>query len=1344
MANHEPAELPEHVHLSVCDLHEASYDHRIYNEDQHNFCSVPEKGFDAILFVAIGVTVTCLAPRKHYAIVMLILGALLQLLNVHVNVRELSNAFNVWIGIRPAKLFFYIFLPPLLLDSAVRIDFFIFKKVMVQVFVFAFVVVSANTVLLAVFMLYVLNLRNEGWEWTDAFLFACMIASTDALAVTAIMKDGSGPESLIVLAEGESLFNDATSIVFFDLFWPRFKDSIAGTLKHEPLLKIIGNMALDVGRLAVGGAAIGILGGFITQVLFRFLQNRSGHSPVGEVGVTVGMSYFCYYVAESVCEFSGVIAVVVYGLYGAATTQWDISPEARESRVFSGFWDVTQLLTNGLVFFYAGASATNFFYRCEEDLFDGDDADAWSTIFAWLPAVYVGIFLLRFLEIAAVTPLVGLLGARLKINEIVFIALAGLRGALALILAQELLQYEFEHDPENDFHQEKKARAQSALWVCGFVLLTLLINAPGIPFLMKLCGLEELTPTQLKYRKKADLMLEKHTEREIEIMKQQNYGIICGVNWMQVQDFLFHPEFPEQDQNVIYKAKNIIHDGAVGIQHAGLALFESLSKKAPLVPDTDGAMLERPSLDLQYKEGTQAEAPLSGTSTAVVPALGGSEVGKKAKPIISTGPSAKDLRELDAGLKVLTNEVLLVSQFGSDWQLIEQSSPLPQKFQRFMENRSHPFHHKNQRFFNSSSSYFNLIRDSALPVPEKDLADGNNGQKKVLLSHQISIFPRTASSEGSLFAETPIGVPLLNPTASDMEDDQEASRNRMLTEGRFRLLMGLKKYFEKRRTEGYLSSRGLRLLIWACDVGMEEPHDPLNLWELIETDIQSRIQIKVASKVRDYLRKTAHALKRWPRFIQFMFIPILNGISMILSYILKWELVVAIESAVECWLALGEFRSHSSELMDSAGTEAMEAEVETQQDLVWKFLLAREVEAPERFQSVQTFRAKRALLQGQIAFVDVMFDHGYLEENEHEHLTKDLSLKRASLQQKGPIRGDFEVEEFLRNMPFFTNISDEVFRNLIRCCQFSTFNDKDLIAVDESSSNAPGSQLETFSFHIVVNGLLKSEFRDQGGRSQEYHLGQGGVYGLLSALSGERPSWMGTASAELNGFGQGPCVVTVPHSVLETIHAEAKNGNRQYQQLELDLHRVAALYVVQFLQNRYLHLTTSLQCARSGEEMVEGCVKTLQGGEIGLVEELKNEGKFNDKLDKSREESMELLNEVKAGISNGDLVLIPPASSFVQEASTVLLIGTLFPEKAEGVKLEAPVLIPWMKSEGSGFVKYKSGAHGAIVVTCPATSDGGPGGSSSARAEDEGIRIGGDSMASLPPSAASMMNEFIK
>lgn len=115
--------------IDICANEEATYTHRVYDSQHHNFCTVEEKGFDAVLFVAIGVTFTCLFPRKHYAICMLLLGAALQSLNLFVNTRELSNALSLWIGITPAKTFFYIFLPPLLLDSAVRIDFFVFRKV---------------------------------------------------------------------------------------------------------------------------------------------------------------------------------------------------------------------------------------------------------------------------------------------------------------------------------------------------------------------------------------------------------------------------------------------------------------------------------------------------------------------------------------------------------------------------------------------------------------------------------------------------------------------------------------------------------------------------------------------------------------------------------------------------------------------------------------------------------------------------------------------------------------------------------------------------------------------------------------------------------------------------------------------------------------------------------------------------------------------------------------------------------------------------------------------------------------------------------------------------------------
>lgn len=81
----------------------------------------------------------------------------------------------------------YLFIEVLL---SICLPHFVGFQVLVQVLVFAFLVVAANTVVLAAFMLYGLNLKDT-WTWTDAFLFATMIASTDAVAVTAIMKEGT-------------------------------------------------------------------------------------------------------------------------------------------------------------------------------------------------------------------------------------------------------------------------------------------------------------------------------------------------------------------------------------------------------------------------------------------------------------------------------------------------------------------------------------------------------------------------------------------------------------------------------------------------------------------------------------------------------------------------------------------------------------------------------------------------------------------------------------------------------------------------------------------------------------------------------------------------------------------------------------------------------------------------------------------------------------------------------------------------------------------------------------------------------------------------------------------------
>ncbi len=67
------------------------------------------------------------------------------------------------------------------------------RQVLVQVLVFAFLVVMGCTALMVPVLLYGFDLRHAGWRWQHAALFTAMIAGTDAVAVSAIIKGGPPP-----------------------------------------------------------------------------------------------------------------------------------------------------------------------------------------------------------------------------------------------------------------------------------------------------------------------------------------------------------------------------------------------------------------------------------------------------------------------------------------------------------------------------------------------------------------------------------------------------------------------------------------------------------------------------------------------------------------------------------------------------------------------------------------------------------------------------------------------------------------------------------------------------------------------------------------------------------------------------------------------------------------------------------------------------------------------------------------------------------------------------------------------------------------------------------------------
>jgi NhaP-type Na+/H+ or K+/H+ antiporter len=68
---------------------------------------------------------------------------------------------------------------------------------------------------------------------------------------------------LCVLLESESLFNDATSILLFEVF---LKGSLQGASQPDPdLFRLLPSLVSHIGYLSLSGAALGLAMGLATR-----------------------------------------------------------------------------------------------------------------------------------------------------------------------------------------------------------------------------------------------------------------------------------------------------------------------------------------------------------------------------------------------------------------------------------------------------------------------------------------------------------------------------------------------------------------------------------------------------------------------------------------------------------------------------------------------------------------------------------------------------------------------------------------------------------------------------------------------------------------------------------------------------------------------------------------------------------------------------------------------------------------------------------------------------------------------------------------------------------------------
>jgi monovalent cation/hydrogen antiporter len=138
-----------------------------------------------------------------------------------------------------------------------------------------------------------------------AFVLGAVLASTDPVAVSALRRRLALPPKVQALVQAESLFNDATSLVLFQI---AVSFAVAGTAGRTSLGGVLLHGAGQFAVLAAGGAAVGgVLAAGAVPVRRRVTD------PVLETVVALVTPYAAFMAGEAL-HVSPVMAVIVAGL----------------------------------------------------------------------------------------------------------------------------------------------------------------------------------------------------------------------------------------------------------------------------------------------------------------------------------------------------------------------------------------------------------------------------------------------------------------------------------------------------------------------------------------------------------------------------------------------------------------------------------------------------------------------------------------------------------------------------------------------------------------------------------------------------------------------------------------------------------------------------------------------------------------------------------------------------------------------------------------------------------------------------------------------------------------------
>jgi Na+/H+ antiporter len=237
-------------------------------------------------------------------------------------------------------------LPPLLYAAAVDVVVTDLRAVLRPVAALAVGLVATTALLVAL----VVHLVVPAVTLELGLVLGAALASTDPVAVSALARRLQLPPRLLALVQGESLLNDATSLLLFTVV---VGGVVAGHLPGPVIFP------LKFLALGVGGAAVGLACAFVVRQIHLRTED-----PVIEAVIAL-ITPYAVFVAAQEAHTSGVTAVVFGGLYlGRRRHQYSRGPARLQ---ISNIYGVLVFLLESVVFAIIGLELPTLVRRLPAD-----------------------------------------------------------------------------------------------------------------------------------------------------------------------------------------------------------------------------------------------------------------------------------------------------------------------------------------------------------------------------------------------------------------------------------------------------------------------------------------------------------------------------------------------------------------------------------------------------------------------------------------------------------------------------------------------------------------------------------------------------------------------------------------------------------------------------------------------------------------------------------------------------------------------------------------------------------------------------------------------------------------